>query len=97
MINGSQRKIILINGGESSLFESAYFVLRKDAERSGAAHTDMIREANRIIEKNLPGGAARMRRREKLRVRLKNAAFFAAGGVVGGGIFSLFAFLISFS
>ncbi len=95
MIKGSQRQIILINGGESSYFESAYFVLRKDAEKKGAGHGDMIREANRIIERSLPQSAARIKRREKAKGFLCRAAIFAGGAVFGGGVFSLFSMLVS--
>ena len=93
MIKGCKREIILINGSESSLFESAYFVLRSDASNGGAHHEDMVREANRIIEKSLPGGAQRIKREARLKNRLLGAATFLFGSLAGGGIVAVFALL----
>jgi len=83
MIKGSQRQIILIKGDESSLFESAYFVLRREAEQSGARHEDMVREANRIIEKSLPAGAERIKKRQLFAHRVRSAAIFLGGCLFG--------------
>ncbi|MBE6599610.1 MAG: hypothetical protein E7640_00165 [Ruminococcaceae bacterium] len=89
MIKGSQRKIILINGAESSPFETAYFVLRSSAEDSGAAHADMVREANRIIELSVPEASRRFRRREAFLARLRAAALFFGGTLTGGSLVAL--------
>ena len=84
MIKGCQRKIILVQGAESSLFETAYFVLRKSAESKETSHSDIMKEANRIIERGLPSNLSRVRRRERIRKRLKFSAFFFAGAAFGG-------------
>ena len=94
MIKGSQRQIILIKGDESSLFESAYFVLRRGAEQSGARHDDMVREANRIIEKSLPAGAARIKRRELFAGRLRAVTIFLGGTLLGGTAVALLSLLL---
>lgn len=93
MIKGCKREIILINGSESSLFENAYFVLRSDAAEGGVCHDDMVREANRIIEKSLPGGAQRIKREAILKKRLTSLAVFLCGFVTGGGILALISML----
>ena len=51
MLKGYQRKLVMIRTKDSSIFESAFFILRSTAlreERGG----DMITEANRILEDN---------------------------------------------
>ena len=83
MIKGCERKILLVNGGETSLFESAYFVLKKSAEQKEDSHTDMLKEANRIIESSLPFGITRMRRRERARRRLVRVGTFSLGALFG--------------
>lgn len=47
MIKGCQREMIVLQTKESSLFESAYFVLRRGCKRASSA--DMLTESNRII------------------------------------------------
>ena len=47
MIKGCQREMIVLQTGESELFESAYFILRRTKGR--VAQSDMLSEANRII------------------------------------------------
>ena len=85
MIKGCQRKIILIQVAESSLFETAYFVLRKGAEAQEKSHADIMKEANRIIERRLPSNLARVRRRERILRRLKCCAIFLIGALSGVG------------
>ena len=53
MFKGTQKKIIVMQGTGSSMFETAYFILKKDAERSRFGEKDMISEANRIIRENM--------------------------------------------
>ena len=89
MIKGCQRKIILVEGAESSLFETAYFVLRKGAETQEKSHSDIMKEANRIIEGRLPSDMHRIRRRERIFKRLKYCAFFFGGAISGGGAVAL--------
>ena len=94
MIKGCERKIILVQGAESSVFETAYFVLRKNAEMREKSHSDIMKEANRIIERRLPSNLFRARRRERIRKRLKCCAFFIAGTLFGGASASV-CFLLS--
>ncbi len=93
MIRGSQKKVLFIEGSESSLFESAYFVLRKSAEDSGASHDDMVREANRIIEERVSLG--RSRRRDRRIAKIRTTALFLLGSLAGGGASALLFLLLS--
>ena len=87
MIKGAQKKMIVLRTHNSRMFEEAYFVMRREAEGDGASEQDMIREANRILERNLP--------RERLvpapsaqtspKARRGGFFWFAAGLICGGG------------
>lgn len=50
MLRGCKRNMIVLRGTGSDLFEEAYFVVREEAERR--SETDMLAEAERIINKN---------------------------------------------
>lgn len=68
MLKGCQRKMIVVQGKDKSMFETAYFVLRRESESRGIREADMVAEANRIIDENrMPGrgalGCERWRRR----------------------------------
>ena len=54
MIRGAQKRMIVLRTRDSRVFEEAYFVVRREAEGDGASEQDMIREANRILERSLP-------------------------------------------
>lgn len=69
MLKGCQRRMIVVQGRDKSLFETAYFVLRRESEGRGVRQADMVSEANRIIdESRLVGRAPRGRWRGRLRV-----------------------------
>ena len=94
MIKGVQRKMVVVKTDNSNVFETAYFVLRKNAEMREKSHSDIMKEANRIIERRLPSNLFRARRRERIRKRLKCCAFFIAGTLFGGASASV-CFLLS--
>ena len=48
MIKGCQKEMIVLQTKESQLFESAFFVLRRERP-CGKAAADMLAEANRLI------------------------------------------------
>ena len=88
MIKGCQKKIIMINDTGSDVFEQAYFIVKD--ERNGAiSKTDMIREANRIIENNLLGPYFSSARTKKIKKKTETLTFFL-GSVCGGGFVALF-------
>ena len=53
MLKGAQKRMIVIRTRDSRLFEEAYFVMRRDLPDSGAHRSDMLWEANRIVERSL--------------------------------------------
>ena len=52
MLKGYQRKLIMLQTHGSELFETAYFVLKEDAERRRPNQCEMLTEAKRIVEEN---------------------------------------------
>lgn len=73
-MRGCQKKMLLLKGTDSTLFEEAYFVMR-NTEAADPQERDLIAEACRIIESNdmRPSQkSVRLSRRRKL-------AFFLYG------------------
>ena len=56
-MRGCQKRVVFLKNTGSSIFESAYFVLKEDSVNKSDpfSYTDMVHEANRIIEENLAG------------------------------------------
>lgn len=52
IFKGCQRKLIMMPTKSSSLFETAYFILREDTERRSPTPNEMLCEATRILEEN---------------------------------------------
>ena len=92
MLRGTQRHMIVVRTRNSPLFEEAYFVMRRDADRLEADQPDMLWEANRIIENSLP--ASREERRDSLWRRAKSGLWFLLGSLCGGGTVGLLWWLI---
>ncbi len=75
-MRGCERKIILLKGTESQMFDEAYFLVRRDFENR--AREEFVREAERIIDRN----TTRFRSGEKW----WRLAFFAAGFLFGAAL-----------
>ena len=67
MIKACQKKILYVVGGENSVFESAYFVLREDNDSHCLGGDDILKEAERIISERLPEAKKKQRKREKFK------------------------------
>lgn len=52
-MRGCQRKVIYLKNTGSHLFDEAYFVVSREGEFSGVGQSDMVVEANRIIDESL--------------------------------------------
>ena len=52
MLKGYQRKLIMMSTKSSPLFETAYFILRKETEERAPGTNEMLCEATRILEEN---------------------------------------------
>jgi len=83
-MRGCERKIILLKGTESQMFDEAYFLVRKEFEKRG--HDEIVREAQRIIDRN----TTRLCDRRAVR----NAIYFALG-LFSGAVLALFFFTIA--
>ena len=77
MLRGCQKQMIVLQTPESSLFESAFLVLRREMGEVG--QDDMVAEASRIV-----GGAPRLRRRGRRRGPWLTP--FLSGVLLGGGV-----------
>ena len=89
MIKGCQKKIIFVQGGESSPFESAFFLMRRDIPDGGSG--DVLREADRIISEGLPKFELGRRRRQRLSKIFLTAGSFFLGLLLGAGTCAIFA------
>ena len=49
-IKGCTRQMIILNGKRDNVFETAYFIVRADVR--GAKKSDLVFEANRIIQES---------------------------------------------
>ena len=52
MLKGYQRKLIMMPTKSSPLFETAYFILRRETEERAPSPNEMLCEATRILEEN---------------------------------------------
>ena len=91
MIRGAKKNMIVVRTRDSRMFEEAYFVMRRDSSLSRIEESDMLWEANRILESAVPRAeqatcspvtAERGRRR-------REAIWFLLGLVSGSGIMGL--------
>lgn len=82
MLKGAQKKMYVVKMGEDSLFEEAYFVLKRDIV--AVQGKDMVSEATRIIRQSAAGQQAMQSAPKKLPWQ----AFvgFACGLLTGGGV-----------
>ena len=93
MIKGTRRQIIMLNTGHHRYFDAAYFILREGAEND-RARTDILSEANRILEEGIRE-CGKPPKRERVRAFLWGtlcgslfaALVLAIPFLLGGGIF----------
>ena len=91
MIRGAEKRMIVVRTRESRVFEEAYFVVRHDATGNNTSELDMLREANRIIERNtvVPAAPPRRASKERLYAAARAVALFLAGTLCGAGCVGL--------
>ncbi|MBQ6892887.1 MAG: hypothetical protein IJN48_01660 [Clostridia bacterium] len=78
-MRGCERKIIMLKGTDSEIFDEAYFLIRRDFKEAGRTG-EIVREAQRIVDMNT------VRHGREKRKKKERAAFFiglAAGLAVG--------------
>lgn len=79
MLKGSQRRLIMMTTKGSPLFESAYFILRKDTDGRAPTQNEMLLEATRILEENaLP--------KKKPSIKLRHLLVTLAAGFLLGAL-----------
>ncbi len=84
MMKGIQRKMIIVKTDKSDVFETAYFVLRSDADKSRSEALDMLGEANRIVNEGSDDRKSRRGKRKRFG-RFAAFCFFLLGIVFGTG------------
>ena len=92
MIRGAEKRMIVVRTRDSRLFEEAYFVVRPEAERMGREESDMLLEANRILESSTAGRSDPLPFPEAAipsKGLLRGLAWFLLGAVSGGGTVGL--------
>ncbi len=84
MLKGCQRKLIMMPTKSSPLFETAYFILRKETAERPPCPNEMLYEAARILEENsLPVKRRTLKRRH---LATAFAIGLIAGAVIVGAI-----------
>ena len=90
MLRGAQKKMIVMRTHNSRMFEEAYFVMRQNVDTpdpvTPVGESDILTEANRILEGSLAGYGRERHARERSRLRLSRALWFVGGLLTGGGI-----------
>ncbi len=84
---GLRKNIILIKNTKSKYFEEAYFILKDDFEKREEDYSDMISEANLIVERSLS-------EKEKKRRPKYSIMTFSMGAVVCALIYTLVILLL---
>ena len=93
MIRGAEKRMIVVRTRESRVFEEAYFVVRHDVSGNATTAQDMLREANRIIERNTVVTPCR-KSHGRLSAVVRAAALFLGGILCGAGCVWLCVLLI---
>lgn len=84
MLKGYQRRLIMVPTKSSPLFETAYFILRKETEQRNPRPNEMICEATRIIEEQSVNAKKKSLKKRHL------AIAFGLGAALGALILGLF-------
>ena len=64
MLKGAQKQLIVIRTVNSPYFDEAYFVLRREISPKVRSHSDILAEANRILEENILPSARQKKSRK---------------------------------
>ena len=83
MLKGYQRRMIMVPTKSSPLFETAYFILRRETEKTEPRTDEMLCEATRIIK-----GTEVSKKKKRFQKRHLLLAFIA-GGFSGGTVLTL--------
>ena len=53
MIKGCNKRVIVMKDTGNAMIEEAFFILKPEAAKSGFAREDIVKQANRILEKSM--------------------------------------------
>ena len=81
-MRGYQKKVIFLKDTGSHLFDEAYFVVSRQGEEAQLDKSDMIIEANRIINESLGD----LKKREKRLFKLNVVLPFFVGALISFSI-----------
>ena len=85
-MKGYQRKVIFLKNTGSPYFDEAYFLVSREGDGASIEQSDMVLEANRIINESLEDSETRIRRERAKRQRDFLIPFFL------GVLLSVFSF-----
>ena len=90
MLKGCQKKIIMLKNTGSKIFDEAYFILSDSAIASHCSQSDMIAEANRIVEMGYRD-TFWQRNQTPRKGRFQQLLFFLIGALFAAGVCALIA------
>ena len=96
MLRGCQKKIVFLKNTGSKIFDEAYFVISDKTLNDEICDTDMISEANRIIEEcigNIDGSSEKGAFSRAISSLRRALLPFMIGALVMGGMIITFALL----
>jgi hypothetical protein len=77
MIKGARKQMIVVRTGNNRYFDEAYFVLREEVQRESRKNTDILSEANRLLEEMTPKLSPTVKSKKQ------QWLFFGIGGLCG--------------
>ncbi len=93
MVRGCKRGVVFLKNTGSKLFREAYFIIDENTDVRGVSESDMVKEANRIIEENLAAGCKTEETCGKVRRILFTILSNIPAFLLGAGIAILFALI----
>ena len=94
MVKGCERRVVYLKNTDSELFEEAFFVMKDAKTAKPPSREAMVREANRILDKNMTVERD-FEESVSLSLSVRQACIsFLFGTVFASGIFILFSCLI---
>ena len=85
MVRGYQKRIIHLKSTESAVFDEAFFLVNEEKSR-GMGESELIREANRIVDESLRNRDKKMKR---IKERFCRVGVFLLGAAASSVIWLL--------
>ncbi len=94
-MNSEEKRMLMLKNTGSSFFDEAYFVLRDNVMKSKIPETQLIKEANRIVNESYISGYFNNPKAQKKNNTYERTKFFLGGFAMG--IFTCVFFYLIFS